>query len=114
DLVNAYLWNVEKVAEQKAIDAARERYLEDYSDPEGWEDHRKTIKIPSANIRRGYSMFGAKHPLEPAVAALVTSGATIEGRTVRDVMEKSGAEGQAMEQIETEGLADIVLTSGRG
>jgi hypothetical protein len=113
DLVNMYLWNAEKTAEQQALDAAHARYMEDYNDPEGWEDHRKTIKVEATKIRRGYSSHTTKHPLEVAVRALVNTGAPIEGRTVRDVLEKSGADAEVLGQIETEGLAAIVLTSGK-
>jgi hypothetical protein len=114
DLVNMYLWNVEKVAEQQAIDTAHARYMDDYNDAEGWADHRKTIKVDSVKIRRGYSSHTTKHPLEVAVHSLVNSGATIEGRTIRDVLEKSGAAAEVIEQAETEGIADVVLTAAKG
>jgi hypothetical protein len=109
NLINAYLWNAEKAAQQKAIDAARERYMDDYDDADGWADHLKTIKVTSVEIRRGYSSSKERHPLDAAVRALVNQHH--RGRTVRDILKSPATRG--MEQAEAEGTPTSSSRPGR-
>lgn len=114
NIVNAFLMNAENDATQMAVDAAKARYMEDYNDEEGWPDHRKTIKIETVGFRTGYHSTSNKHPLEAAVRSLVESGETVEGLTIRQALELAGAGPEAIEQVETEGVADLMMTEKKG
>jgi len=110
DIMNRFLMNAENDSLQMALDAAKARYMEDYNDEEGWPDHRKTIKVKAVGFRSGYHSHGPKHPLETAIRFLVQSGEAIEGLTIRQVLELAKAGPEAIEQVETEGVADLIMT----
>jgi hypothetical protein len=113
-LIWSYIRVAQDAANQFVVDQLRERYLEDYQDPDGWADHLKTIKVPHVQIGTAVNSHTPDpHPLDGAVKTLVRSGANIEGRTVREVLEKAGAAPEAITRVIEEGIADVILTSGK-
>lgn len=114
-LTNRYLFKVEQAAVEVALEREKERYLEDYQDLEGWEDHKELVRrrMEPVRIRDKVTFTGSyAHPLALAVKALVESGAALDGQTVSAVMEAAQATPEALEQVRAEGIAGVILNAG--
>jgi hypothetical protein len=63
------------------------RFLEDYADPDLWEGHRKTLRLPDFPLEHA-RRFGSSGSLWfRAVDRLIESGMQLDGFTVRQVLE---------------------------
>ncbi len=106
--VNDYLYCMEKDIHAIVEEAAHAAYLEEYKDPEGWEDHRRNLTIRGTQLR---DSFGGSysHPVAKAVSKLIEGGADIEGRSVRGVLATAGASAEDVEKAEEQGLLDLTF-----
>ena len=110
DKIHEYLRHVEDVIAALALERERERFMEDYQDPEAWEEEKGKRRRVNASLRdTDFSSGTFKHPLAAAVSALVHSGAVLDGQTVAEVLRTAQAAPEAFEQVKTEGIAEVIL-----
>ncbi|MHA7294982.1 hypothetical protein [Arthrobacter sp. HLT1-21] len=109
ELVRTYLDRIQRDSKAIEEEALRVRYMEDYRDTDGWEEHRKTLRLDGVSVHsRAYNVL---HPLNVAVLQLVHGGATLDGATVRQVMSTAKMSAEDMAFVEEQGIAGFILKS---
>ncbi|MHB8619054.1 MAG: hypothetical protein ACYDAG_05670 [Chloroflexota bacterium] len=78
-------------------DAAYARFLTTYGDPELWDGHAKTLKLPTGH--------GVK-AVDAAIDLLVERDVSLEGLTVRDILARAQA---VAPNLKVDGVSDEVL-----
>ncbi|WP_026551369.1 hypothetical protein [Arthrobacter sp. H20] len=112
EMVRTYLDRIQRDSKAIEMEALRVRYMEDYRDADGWEEHKKGLRLNGARVFVTV-LNGTRqlHPLNEAISKLVLGGAVLDGQTVSQVMTTARMSAEELALVEDEGIGGLVLKS---
>lgn len=102
-----FLSSIQRAYAEIKWEEIRDRYLEDFDDPEGWDDHRKTVRAPQLDLWHVAALKGKHHPLVGAAHKAADADGPLKDQTVLDVMTAAGCSATEIEEAVAAGISAL-------